>query len=408
MDNMNAQRWTYRVATLLALTASLSAQANTVVHKKPNTLEEMQALLLETAKNYREAKSLNIQRQMEANVRSDMSQSWSKSFSSVSAAPGNRYRREDKNEGSWEIHQSDGTNEWRWYPWRKQYWEEPVDKSTGAMPSPPDAGWLGWLKEIDKKLAAGKLQPPETIEVGGKPVDCMVIVGLPPVKEWSDPSMKRQTTYWVDRDRKVLIREQLTIVSTVPQHPFNFAYTTTYTTVELNPTLPDSLFTFVPPKGVEHIARFESGPVALVGKPAPRLTLKTLDGKDFDLTSLLARPVLLDFWATWCVPCRQSMPGIAKLYEEFHSKGLEVVSVDIAGDPKVAASLIGKNSLSWTQLEDPDMDTAQYWGESAVPRLVLIGKDGKVRFDSDGWDENEETKLRSALHKMDSAFPAPK
>ena len=113
MDNMNAQRWTYRVVTLLALTASLSAQANTVVYKKPDTLEEMQALLLETAKNYGEAKSLNIQRQMEANVRSDMSQSWSKSFSSVSAAPGNRYRREDKNEGRWEIHQSDGTKEWR-------------------------------------------------------------------------------------------------------------------------------------------------------------------------------------------------------------------------------------------------------------------------------------------------------
>ena len=404
---VTALRWIRKVVTFLALTAYLSAQPNTVVYKKPDTLEEMQALLQETAKNYREAKSLSIQRRVESKLDSDMGESWDKSFSNVAAAPGNRYRREEKNEMSWEIRQSDGVNEWQWYPWRRQYSEEPVEKSLNAEPGPAETGWVGWLKEIDKKPAAGKLQPPETIQIDGRTVNCMVIVGPPPVKQWSDPSIRQQTTYWIDRDRKVLVKEQMSITSTVPEHKAVLTFTKTYTTVELNSALPDALFAFVPPKGAERIPPFELGPVALVGKPAPPLRLKTLDGKEFDLTSLLGRPVLIDFWATWCVPCRQSMPTIAKLYEELHSKGLEVVSVDMAGDPKVAANLIRKNNFSWTHLEDPDMDTELKWGQSAIPRLVLIGKDGKVRFDSDGWGENEETKLRSALHKMDPTFSAP-
>lgn len=400
-------RWINRIALLLSLTTYLSAQANTPVSKNPDTPEEMQTLLAETAKNYREARSLNIQRRRETKASSAMAQSWDVSYSSVSAASGDRYRREDKSDFSWVIRQSDGKREWGWYPWRKQYWEEPIDKSPDAAPGKTDTGWVGWLKQIDKKLAAGKLQPPETIDIGGRHLNCMVIVGLPEAKQWSDPSMKQQTTYWVDRDRKVLVREQMTMVSTVPEHQFDLAFTTTYTTVELDTALPDSLFTFVVPKNAEHIPRFEDGPVMLVGKPAPPLQLKTLDGKDFDLTSLKDQPVLVDFWATWCVPCQQSMPRIAKLNEEFQPKGLVVIGVNTYDDPEIAARYIRKNNYSWMQLADPNGDAGRYWGESGIPRAVLIGKDGKVLFDSDGWDEHEEAKLRVALHKMDASFPAP-
>jgi thiol-disulfide isomerase/thioredoxin len=400
-------RWFIPGILLLGAATVGSGQLHNAPKTTVDTPDEMQLLLTETAKSYREARSFNIQRRLDAKARSDMSESWSKSFSSVAAAPGNRYRREDKSDYSWEIRQSDGANEWQWDPWRKQYAEVRVNDSVDAAPSPADTGWVGWLKQIDKKLAAGKLQPAETIEIDGRKVNCMVVVGPPPAKEWPDPTMKQQSTYWIDRDRKVVVREQLTIISTVPEHKFEFANTTSYTTVELNPTLPDSLFTFTPPNGAERIPRFEFGSVVLVGKPAPQLRLKTLDGKDFDLTSLLGRPVLIDFWATWCVPCRQSMPAVAKIYEEFHSKGLEVVGVNIGDDPEVVTRFVRKNNLSSTHLEDPDIVTEQHWGQAGIPRLVLIGKDGKVLFDSDGWDENEEKKLRSALHAIDPSFSSP-
>lgn len=400
-------RWLIPGILWLGVATVGSGQIRNAPETTVDTPDEMQLLLAETAKNYREVKSLNIQRRVDAKAHSDMLESWSKSFSSVATAAGNRYRREDKNESSWEIRQSDGTNEWQWYPWRGQYAEEPVDRSPDAAPSPADTGWVGWLKQIDKKLAAGKRQPDETIEIDGRTVKCMVIVGPPPAKEWPDPAMKQQTTYWIDRDRKVVVREQFTIRSTVPEHKFEFASTITYTTVELNSTLPDSLFTFTPPNGAARIPRVEFGPVALRGRPAPPLRLKTLDGKDFDLTSLLGRPVLIDFWATWCAPCRQSMPAVAKIYEQFHAKGLEVVGVNIGDDPQIATRFVRKNNLSWTHLEDPDVVTEQHWGESGIPRLVLIGKDGKVLFDSDGWDENEEKRLRSALCAIDPSFSSP-
>jgi cytochrome c biogenesis protein CcmG/thiol:disulfide interchange protein DsbE len=391
---------------LVSVAVSAAAQSNQTPSQKRDTPEEMQALLAETAKNYREANSLRIEREMEGISQADLSLSWVKSFSKVTLASGNRYRREDKSAETWEIHQSDGTTEWKWYPWRKQYVEQPLDKSSESLSSnPAEGGWVEWLKEIDKKLAGGKLQPSEIIEIWGRQVNCMVIVGPPSPRGFPDPSMKQQTTYWIDLDRKLVAKEQFAMRSTVPKHKVDYVYTTTYNIVELNPSLSESLFKFFPPEGAERIADFERGPVALVGKPAPPLKLKTLDGKDFDLVSLLGKPVIIDFWATWCMPCRKSMPQVAKLYEEFKAMGLNLVSVSLDEDPADAARFVMQRKYSWTMVADPSSSSSRDWGESAIPRVVLIGKDGKVWFDVQGFDDEEEPKLRSALHKMDPSFP---
>ncbi len=391
---------------LVSVAVSAAAQPNQTPSQKRDAPEEMQTLLLATARNYREAKSLKIEREMVRTAQAELNKSWEKTFSNVALAPGNRYRREDKLADSWDIRQSDGTTEWRWYPWRKQYSEQAADKSSDSSLSPAESGWIGWLKQIDKKLAAGKLQPPETTEIDGRRVKCMVIIGPPSAREWPDPSMKQQTTYWIDRDRKILAKEESVIYSTVPEHKFDYVATTTYNVVEFNPSLPDSMFKFIPPIGAERVDSFEAGPIALVGKSAPSLKLKTLEGKDFDLASLRGKPVIVDFWATWCVPCRQSMPHVAKLSKEFKARGLDLVSVSLDEDPDDAARYIEQHKYSWTHLADPKSQSERDWGQSAIPRLVLIGKDGKVLFDSQGYDEQEETKLRSVLHKMDPSFPA--
>jgi len=329
----------------------------------------------------------------------------SKSLSDVIAAPEIRYRIVSKNAGTWDIHESDGKTEWIWYPWRKEYVEQSVERSSDPEAlSPGESGIIAWLRQIDKKLASGRVQPPQTIDTGHGRVNCMVIIGPPPHQQ-HDPTMQQQTTYWIDRDRKILVKEQFVMRSTVPEHKFDNEGTTIYTT-ELNASFADSLFKFVPPLGAKRVEKIEFGPVELVGKTAPPLRLKTLDGKEFDLGSLRGKPVLVDFWATWCAPCRESMPHLAKLYDEFKEKGLALVSVSKDDYPADAARFVAKYKYSWLNVADPEWESDGDWGESAIPRLVLIGKDSTVLFESLGFDDVQEAKIRAALHKMDPSFPA--
>ena len=367
--------------------------------------EDMQKLLAETARSYREAKSFRIEREEVVTTESELMTLSSKSLFDVIAAPENRYRIVRKDAGTWDIHESDGKTEWIWYPWRKEYVEHPVERSSESEGlNPAESGIITWLKQIDKKLASGRVQPPQTIDTGHGRVNCMVIIG-PPRHQQHDPTMQQQTTYWIDRDRKILVKEQFVMRSTVPEHKFDNEGTTIYTT-ELNASFADSLFKFVPPLGAKRVEKIEFGPVELVGKTAPPLRLKTLDGKEFDLGSLRGKPVLVDFWATWCAPCRESMPHLAKLYDEFKEKGLALVSVSKDDYPADAARFVAKYKYSWLNVADPEGESDGDWGESAIPRLVLIGKDSTVLFESLGFDDVQEAKIRAALHKMDPSFPA--
>lgn len=367
--------------------------------------EDMQKLLAETARSYREAKSFRIEREEVVTTESELMTLSSKYFSDVIAAPENRYRIVRKGAQTWDIHESDGKTEWIWYPWRKEYVEHPVERSSESEGlNPAESGIITWLEQIDKKLASGRVQPPQTIDTGHGRVNCMVIIGPPPHQQ-HDPTMQQQTTYWIDRDRKILVKEQFVMRSTVPEHKFDNEGTTIYTT-ELNASFADSLFKFVPPLGAKRVEKIEFGPVELVGKTAPPLRLKTLDGKEFDLGSLRGKPVLVDFWATWCGPCRESMPHLAKLYDEFKEKGLALVSVSKDDYPADAARFVAKYKYSWLNVADPEGESDGDWGESAIPRLVLIGKDSTVLFESLGFDDVQEAKIRAALHKMDPSFPA--
>jgi thiol-disulfide isomerase/thioredoxin len=367
--------------------------------------EDMQKLLAETARSYREAKSFRIEREEVVTTESELMTLSSKYFSDVIAAPENRYRIVRKGAQTWDIHESDGKTEWIWYPWRKEYVEHPVERSSESEGfNPAESGIITWLEQIDKKLASGRVQPPQTIDTGHGRVNCMVIIGPPPHQQ-HDPTMQQQTTYWIDRDRKILVKEQFVMRSTVPEHKFDNEGTTIYTT-ELNASFADSLFKFVPPLGAKRVEKIEFGPVELVGKTAPPLRLKTLDGKEFDLGSLRGKPVLVDFWATWCAPCRESMPHLAKLYDEFKEKGLALVSVSKDDYPADAARFVAKYKYSWLNVADPEWESDGDWGESAIPRLVLIGKDSTVLFESLGFDDVQEAKIRAALHKMDPSFPA--
>jgi peroxiredoxin len=122
----------------------------------------------------------------------------------------------------------------------------------------------------------------------------------------------------------------------------------------------------------------------LTGKPAPEFALKDVDGREVTLASLRGKPVLLDFWATWCAPCREEMPHIKTLHDQFKDQGLTVVCIDTNETADKAKKYFEENHYSFVNLLD-SADVSAKYGAGGIPRVVLIDKDGVVRYFHRGW-----------------------
>jgi thiol-disulfide isomerase/thioredoxin len=107
-----------------------------------------------------------------------------------------------------------------------------------------------------------------------------------------------------------------------------------------------------------------------------------LQGDEFDWNSYKGKVVLIDFWATWCGPCREELPNIKALYKKFHKKGFEVVGISIDADRAALEDYVKENKLPWTTLHENDGEgahpTADYYGVLGIPTMILVSRDGNV------------------------------
>jgi len=130
-----------------------------------------------------------------------------------------------------------------------------------------------------------------------------------------------------------------------------------------------------------------AAPQALkIGDPVPHFSLQTLDGKTLDITSLKGKVVVLDFWATWCGPCRQAMPELKTLLQKYSGKPLVVVSVSADQDMKAPAEFAQANGMTWMQAWDGTGKViGGVFGVSGLPSYVVIDADGRIAYLMKGW-----------------------
>ncbi|WP_246343851.1 TlpA disulfide reductase family protein [Adhaeribacter radiodurans] len=143
----------------------------------------------------------------------------------------------------------------------------------------------------------------------------------------------------------------------------------------LNKSKPESQYT----KAL--IKRLEPLKTLAIGKAAPDITLPTPDGKTMSLSSLKGKYVLVDFWASWCGPCRQENPNVVRMYHKYKDKGFEIFGVSLDNSRDKWLGAIQKDQLVWPHVSDLkgwESAAAQLYNIQAIPQTVLLDREGKI------------------------------
>jgi peroxiredoxin len=133
---------------------------------------------------------------------------------------------------------------------------------------------------------------------------------------------------------------------------------------------------------------------------APDFTLRQVDGPNLRLGEQKGRVVMVNFWATWCGPCRVEMPHLSRLYEKYRGSGFVLLGINIDEDPAAAKALAGKLGIKFPVLLDTDKKVVGAYDLNAMPATVLIDKDGRVRHLHRGYREGVEVTYEQQVRDL--------
>lgn len=137
-----------------------------------------------------------------------------------------------------------------------------------------------------------------------------------------------------------------------------------------------------------------------VGKKAPDFTLPGANGKNIKLSEFRGKAVLINFWATWCGPCRQEMPLLNKIHKDFSGKGFSMLGINIDNKPKNAIKMMKKLGVNFPVVFDKDKTVSESMGVEAMPFTLLVDQSGVVRYVHKGYVPGDEKKYRAEILKV--------
>jgi peroxiredoxin len=142
-----------------------------------------------------------------------------------------------------------------------------------------------------------------------------------------------------------------------------------------------------------------AGAVA-VGEPAPALVAPQADGEPMSLAALRGRVVYVDFWASWCGPCRQAMPAYEKLWKELGAQGLTVLGVNVDSEREPANRALKQAGTTFPVVFDPKGRWPESFGLPAMPTAYLIDRKGVVRYVHAGFRSGDVAGLRARIDAL--------
>lgn len=137
----------------------------------------------------------------------------------------------------------------------------------------------------------------------------------------------------------------------------------------------------------------------LSGK-APDITLKSTTGKNVRLADLKGKVVMVNFWASWCGPCRQEMPLLEKIYSDYKDAGFELLGVNIDAEIEDRDNFLASTKISFPVLDDSANTASEAFNVEAMPSSFFIDKDGNLTYLHKGYKPGEENDYIAQIKKL--------
>ncbi len=135
-------------------------------------------------------------------------------------------------------------------------------------------------------------------------------------------------------------------------------------------------------------------------RPAPDFTLKSATGENVKLSELRGQVVMINFWATWCGPCRQEMPLLENLHQQYSPLGFTLLGVNVEKDPEDARRWLKERPVSFQVLFDTNNQVTKQYQVQAMPSTIMIDRDGNVRHVHKGYKPGDESSYQKMIREL--------
>ena len=136
------------------------------------------------------------------------------------------------------------------------------------------------------------------------------------------------------------------------------------------------------------------------GAAAPDFAAKSDSGRNVRLSELRGQVVLVNFWASWCSPCRQELPLLNKIYSQYRSAGFMLLAVNVDDNRKDADAMLKRLNLRFPTLFDGSKKVAKLYGVDTMPATLVIDRDGRVRYVHRGYYDGYERKYEQQVREL--------